>query len=66
MAFLSNTHPTSRHAPFTQISVMDMLSVYRQRRALAKLDARVLDDLGITREEADLESRRPFWDLPAK
>ena len=66
MAFLSNTQHTSRHAPFSHISFMDMLSVYRQRRALARLDAAALDDLGITREDAQTESRRPFWDLPAK
>lgn len=38
--------------------------VWRQRQHLARLDAARLDDLGITRDEAEAESRRPFWDAP--
>jgi uncharacterized protein YjiS (DUF1127 family) len=33
----------------------------RQRRHLAKLDDWLLQDVGITREEADAEARKPFW-----
>lgn len=36
----------------------------RQRRQLAQLDARMLDDAGIPGVAASRESRRPFWDLP--
>ncbi|QFT73738.1 DUF1127 domain-containing protein [Ruegeria sp. THAF33] len=36
----------------------------RQRRNLAKLDAAVLDDIGVTREEASAEAKRFFWDAP--
>lgn len=36
----------------------------RQRAALSHLDDRALEDLGLTRRDADLESGRPFWDLP--
>ena len=32
-----------------------------QRRALAKLDSRRLDDIGITREAAKREIARRFW-----
>ena len=64
MAFLSNTQPKSRHAPALRFSLPDMISVYRQRRALAKLDEQALSDLGLTREEAETEARRHFWDLP--
>lgn len=31
------------------------------RRALAQLDARLLADVGLTREQAEAESRKPFW-----
>jgi uncharacterized protein YjiS (DUF1127 family) len=41
-----------------------MLDVYRQRRALLRLDEAALADLGITRGEALREATRPFWDLP--
>jgi len=33
----------------------------RQRRALANLDDRLIDDIGITRSEAARESANPFW-----
>jgi uncharacterized protein YjiS (DUF1127 family) len=32
-----------------------------QRRALGKLDQRELDDVGISREEAALETMKHFW-----
>jgi len=34
----------------------------RQRRALARLDDRLLHDVGLTREQACAEAQRPFWD----
>lgn len=55
-----------RHAPFRasrRASLSDALAVYRQRRALARLDDRALDDIGLTRAEAEAESRRPIWDI---
>lgn len=33
----------------------------RQRRALARLDARLLADVGLTRAEAARECAKPFW-----
>ena len=33
----------------------------RQRTSLAQLDDRMLRDMGISRLEADRESRKPFW-----
>lgn len=40
------------------------IGVARQRRALALMDARLLRDIGLTREAAMREAGRPFWDLP--
>lgn len=34
---------------------------YRQRRALARLDERLLRDIGVTRAEAAAEAAKPFW-----
>ena len=31
------------------------------RRALDRLDARLLDDIGITAQEARVEAAKPFW-----
>lgn len=40
------------------------LELSRQRRALARLDARALDDIGVSRSQAEAEARRPPWDAP--
>ncbi len=34
---------------------------YRQRRALADLDDRLLDDIGVARRQAEAECRKPLW-----
>ncbi|MEM7318220.1 MAG: DUF1127 domain-containing protein [Pseudomonadota bacterium] len=39
-------------------------SVWRQRRALSRLDAAALKDIGVTPEEAGIEARRSPWDAP--
>jgi uncharacterized protein YjiS (DUF1127 family) len=33
----------------------------RGRRELLDLDQRLLDDIGLTREQADEVAKRPFW-----
>jgi uncharacterized protein YjiS (DUF1127 family) len=33
----------------------------RQRAALARLDGRLLDDIGVTSQHASAEAARPFW-----
>ena len=33
----------------------------RSRAALARLDERLLADIGLTREQADTEAAKPFW-----
>lgn len=47
------------------ISLMTRLDVMRSRRALARLDNAALQDLGLTRADADKEARRPIWDMDA-
>ncbi|MEX0307219.1 MAG: DUF1127 domain-containing protein [Ruegeria sp.] len=44
--------------------LLDLLSLARQRRALARLDDHALNDIGITRSEAHAEAARPVWDAP--
>ena len=34
---------------------------HRQRRRLAELSLRMLNDIGVTSEQAERESRKPFW-----
>lgn len=40
------------------------LTVYRQRRALLRLDDAALKDIGISRAEALEEGLQPFWREP--
>ncbi len=39
-------------------------ALMRQRRRLAQLDEAALTDIGVSREEAQAEARRPVWDAP--
>ena len=40
------------------------LDVWRQRRALERLDDAALRDLGLTRADVSREVARPLWSLP--
>lgn len=65
---LRSTTPTRSALSFdlsaALTDLITLLSVTRQRAALARMDNAQLRDLGLTRAEADTEARRPFWDLP--
>jgi uncharacterized protein YjiS (DUF1127 family) len=37
------------------------ISRSRQRKQLAKLDDRLLKDIGLTRSQAEIEISKPFW-----
>lgn len=37
---------------------------WEQRQKLARLDSEALDDIGLTKAEAENEARRPIWDVP--
>ena len=56
----------NRPAAEPKLSAFDRLyDVWRQRRALQKLDIDALNDIGISRKDAFAEARRPFWDAPS-
>ncbi len=42
-------------------SVGEWIERSRSRRLLASLDDRRLEDVGLTRAQADTEARKPFW-----
>ena len=68
MAFLSTSRSETCPKPYLRApraSLIDMLSLARQRRALKRLDNTALDDLGLTRLDAQKEARRPLWDVPS-
>ncbi len=44
--------------------IKNAIAVKKQRNSLYQMSDRMLDDLGITRAEADREARRSIWDAP--
>ncbi|MEM1075113.1 MAG: DUF1127 domain-containing protein [Pseudomonadota bacterium] len=46
------------------LNILTRLAVWRSRRDLARLDARALEDIGITADAADREARLSLWDVP--
>ncbi len=56
---------TCRPKPWQLIKrAMLVLQVARERRALAALDDRMLEDIGLSRSQVYLESSRGMLDLP--
>jgi len=49
-------------SPFGWVQVLKrMRDRWQQRQALLDLEDRLLDDIGITLEQAEGEARTPFW-----
>ncbi len=64
MTYIADHHPCPpRSRSWTQ-SLTAAMAVARQRRALRKLDAAALNDIGLTQAQVDAESRRMAWDAP--
>ena len=53
------TRPVSLVALFLR-----SIGLHRQRKQLARLDDRLLRDIGLTAAEAAQEAARPAWDVP--
>jgi len=64
MAFLTHTPSAHGWLSVQRLSLFDIIAVRRQRRNLARLDDAALRDIGLTRDQAMSEARRPFWDVP--
>jgi len=47
-----------------RLSLRHVLDVWRSRRALARLDARALADIGVSAKSAHSEASKPIWDVP--
>ena len=47
-----------------RFGLADYLALAHQRRALARLDAVQLQDMGISADDAESEALRPIWDVP--
>ena len=66
MAQTIATRPFTSSAPKKRkpYGVLALLSLARQRRQLAKLDDRLLSDIGVHKHTAMAEAMRPIWDIP--
>ena len=53
-----------RYIRRSRLSLLDLLAVARERRALSKLSASQLDDIGVDPIDAAREAKRSFWDAP--
>ena len=66
MSYAISSASIGRYVPrFFRTQIMTRLAVWRSRRALAKLDERGLQDIGVTLEEAKREASLTVWDVPA-
>ena len=62
---LANTRNTSR--PWVSRFLKRLLAanaLHRQQQALLRLDAHMLNDIGLTRSQAEAEANQPVWDAP--
>ncbi|WP_146589750.1 DUF1127 domain-containing protein [Puniceibacterium confluentis] len=65
MAHISTLSRQRPHRSQSLIATLLALgALHRQRRALARLDDHALNDLGLSRDAALREARRPVWDAP--
>ena len=59
-----NRHSFGVRARAMLLHVGKMLEVARERRCLAELDDRMLEDIGLSRSVACREVERPWFDVP--
>lgn len=50
--------------PVANVTARLWLALWAERRALDRLDARMLHDIGLSESEARQEAGRPMWDVP--
>ena len=61
---LRPTMPARRRIGFLT-KVVKTLELFRERRRLAELPDHILNDIGVTRDQATAEARREIWDAPS-
>ncbi len=64
MTFLSDSRLQTSRSTQRRISLRDLIALRHERRSLRQLDDIALRDIGLTREAAETEARRWFWDIP--
>ncbi|WP_425043599.1 DUF1127 domain-containing protein [Primorskyibacter sp. S87] len=64
MTYTCANHTTAPRRRPALTAATRLVSVWRQRQALRRLDDARLADLGLTRSQAAVEAKRPIWDAP--
>ncbi|MGR3758678.1 DUF1127 domain-containing protein [Roseobacteraceae bacterium NS-SX3] len=64
MAYLTASCPPAKPRRSLRSAIAARIALMRQRRALGRLDSRALEDIGLSRADAEREARRPVWDAP--
>ncbi|MBB05522.1 DUF1127 domain-containing protein [Pseudooceanicola sp.] len=66
MSTLSQRIAITSSRPLSLIgATFSLLALGRSRQALADLDDRALEDIGVTEAQARREAARPVWDVPS-
>ena len=66
MSTLSQRIAITSSRPLSLIGAsFSLLALGRSRQALADLDDRALEDIGVTEAQARREAARPVWDVPS-
>lgn len=62
MTMLTLTRPFATLSEYSPLAlVLEWQARARSRQALAGLDARLLEDIGLAHREAESEAAKPFW-----
>ena len=62
---MTRTFDLIRFVPLRRgLQLSTLVSVWRERQALAALDEHGLRDVGLSRSEAETEAHRAPWDVP--
>ncbi|QFS82300.1 hypothetical protein FIU97_05835 [Roseivivax sp. THAF40] len=64
MSLMDLAFPLPRHRQSLRARFARMVRLHSQRRALGALDAHLLQDIGVSAEDARIEAARPAWDAP--
>jgi len=64
MTYINTSCAAAASRPSVLSGLTARFAVWHQRRALKALGVHALEDIGVTRAEAETEARRSFWDAP--
>lgn len=57
--------PRQRATTGRKLHLAGLIDLWRSRQALSRLDPNALEDIGLSRRDAQTEAARPVWDVPA-